>query len=63
MVPTFSTEELKALSARVEPLWDAQMQAGREMQTLQAVRAQLLPALVSGELRVVAAEELVEITA
>lgn len=61
-VPTFSTEELEELSARVEPLWGAQLQAGRELQTLQAVRAKLLPALVSGELRVAAAEELVEAT-
>ncbi|MDA2946269.1 MAG: restriction endonuclease subunit S [Actinomycetota bacterium] len=60
MVPIFSAEELEALSSRVEPLWDAQLQAGRELHTLQAVRAQLLPALVSGELRVAAAEELVE---
>jgi len=60
MVPTFSAEQLEVLSSRVEPLWDAQLQAGRELHTLQAVRAQLLPALVSGELRVAAAEELVE---
>jgi len=60
MVPTFSADELQVLSSRVEPLWDAQLQAGREMHTLQAVRAQLLPALVSGELRVAAAEEIVE---
>lgn len=60
MVPTFSAEELEVLSSRVEPLWDAQLQAGRELYTLQAVRAQLLPALVSGELRVAAVEELVE---
>lgn len=60
MVPTFSVEGLRVLSARVEPLWEAQLQAGRELHTLQAVRAQLLPALVSGELRVAAAEELVE---
>lgn len=60
MVPTFSTEELEMLSSRVEPLWDAQLQAGREMYTLQTVRAQLLPALVSGELRVAAVEEFVE---
>jgi type I restriction enzyme, S subunit len=60
MVPTFSAEELEVLSARVEPLWDAQLQAGRELHTLQAVREQLLPALVSGELRVAAAGELVE---
>ena len=61
MVPTFSAEELEVLSARVEPLWDAQLQAGRELHTLQAVRAQLLPALVSGEMRVAVAEELVEV--
>ena len=61
LVPTFSAEELEVLSSRVEPLWDAQLQAGRELHTLQAVRAQLLPALVSGELRVAAAEELVEV--
>lgn len=60
MVPTFSAEELEVLSSRVEPLWDAQLQAGRELHTLQEVRAQLLPALVSGELQVAAAEELVE---
>lgn len=60
MVPTFSPEELQALSARVGPLWVAQLQAGRELHTLQAVRAQLLPALVSGALRVAAAEGLVE---
>jgi len=60
MVPTFSAEELGVLSSRVEPLWDAQLQAGCELHTLHAVRAQLLPALVSGELRVAAAEELVE---
>jgi type I restriction enzyme, S subunit len=60
MVPTFSAEELKSLSSRVEPLWDAQLQSGRELHALQAVRAHLLPALVSGELRVAAAEELVE---
>ena len=62
MVPTFSAEELEVLSARVEPLWDAQLQAGRELQTLQAVRAKLLPALVSGELRVTAAEEMMGAT-
>jgi type I restriction enzyme S subunit len=60
MVPTFSAEELEVLSSQVEPLWDAQLQAGRELHALQAVRAQLLPALVSGELRVAAAEQLVE---
>jgi type I restriction enzyme S subunit len=60
MVPTFSAKELEVLSSQVEPLWDAQLQAGRELHALQAVRAQLLPALVSGELRVAAAEELVE---
>jgi len=60
MVPTFSAEELEVLSARVEPLWDAQLQAGRELNALHAVRAQLLPALVSGELRVAAAVELME---
>lgn len=60
MVPTFSAEGLEVLSARVQPLWDAQLQAGRELHALQAVRSQLLPALVSGELRVAAAEELVE---
>ena len=58
MVPTFSSEELSALASRVEPLWEAQLQAGLELQTLLKVRAQLLPALVSGELRVLAAEEM-----
>jgi type I restriction enzyme S subunit len=60
MVPTFSAEELEVLSARVEPLWDAQLQAGRELHTLQTLRSQLLPLLISGELRIAAAEELVE---
>lgn len=58
MVPTFSPEELETLAARVEPLWDAQLRAGRELQAFQAVRTQLLPALVSGELRVAAANEM-----
>lgn len=60
MVPTFSAEELEVLASRVEPLWGAQLQAGRELHALEAVRAQLLPALVSGELRVAEAEKVVE---
>lgn len=60
MVPTFSAEELKELSSRVEPLWDAQRRAGLEIHALQAIRDQLLPDLVSGELRVSAIEELAE---
>jgi type I restriction enzyme S subunit len=60
MVPTFSESQLATLDARVEPLWEAQLQAGSELHTLQSVRSQLLPALVSGDLRVAAAEELVE---
>jgi type I restriction enzyme S subunit len=60
LVPTFTSDELNALSKRVEPLWEAQLQAGRELQTLRAVRDQLLPALISGELQVVETTELVE---
>jgi len=60
MVPTLPSEELTALASRVEPLWEAQLQAGREVQTLRGLRSLLLPALVSGELRVAAAEDMVE---
>ncbi len=60
LVPTFSVGELEALSELVEPLWDAQLQAGRELYTLQAVRDQLLPALLAGELRVAKADDLLE---
>lgn len=52
MVPAFSPSELASLSERVLPLWEAQLRAGRELYALQEARAQLLPALVSGELRV-----------
>lgn len=60
MVPTFSVDELQVLTSRVEPLWEAQLQVGRELQTIRAVRSQLLPSLISGEVRVAAAEELDE---
>lgn len=60
MVPTFSVEELEDLSTRLVPLWDAQLRAGLEIHALQGIRDHLLPALVSGELRVSAAEELAE---
>jgi type I restriction enzyme S subunit len=59
-VPTFSEQELAALTNRVEPLWTAQLKAGRGLHTLQSVRDQLLPALLSGEIRVSLAEEKVE---
>lgn len=60
MVPNFDSAELTALADQVEPLWEAQLQAGREVQTLQRVRSMLLPALVSGELRVAPADEHLE---
>ena len=59
-VPTFSEQELAALTNRVEPLWTAQLKAGRGLHTLQSVRDQLLPALLSGDIRVSLAEEKVE---
>jgi type I restriction enzyme S subunit len=60
MVPNFDSAELTALADQVEPLWEAQLQAGREVQTLRRVRSMLLPALVSGELRVAPADEHLE---
>jgi type I restriction enzyme, S subunit len=51
-VPTFSDAELVELSSRVEPLWEAQLCAGRESQVCQATRDKLLPGLLSRELRV-----------
>jgi type I restriction enzyme S subunit len=60
MVPHFTTNELAALASEVEPLWDAQLRAGVEVEQMMKARDFLLPRLVSGELRVEAAEELVE---
>lgn len=59
-VPKLSAEELAALTQRVQPLWDYQLRMGREVQTLKELRDFLLPRLLSGELRVAAAEEMAE---
>lgn len=59
-VPAFSVSDLADLATRAEPLWDAQLRAGREVQALREAREFLLPRLVSGELRVREAEELAE---
>lgn len=60
-VPQLKDDEIARLSSRAEPLWDAQLRAGREVETLREARDFLLPRLISGELRVRDAEVFAEV--
>ena len=53
-------EALRRFDVTCAPLTDAMERESRELQSLYGMRSFLLPRLVSGELRVAAAEELVE---
>jgi type I restriction enzyme S subunit len=59
-VPVLSAEVIAPLTARVEAIAAQQDRSLIDLHHLQEMRAFLLPRLVSGELRVAAAEELVE---
>ena len=60
MVPTLSPYELETLTQVVQPAWDHQLAIQKQRSALEELRGFLLPRLVSGELRVREAEELVQ---
>lgn len=61
-VPVLAPEELEELRQKVEPMWDYQLAIGRQLVALEGLRDFLLSRLVTGELRVPAADDLVGIS-
>jgi len=51
-VPALATDEVSKVAQVVEPIWEHQLHAGRQLRALQELRAFLLPRLVSGDLAV-----------
>lgn len=59
-VPLFGEGELAALSTRVQPLWDYQLRVGREIESLKELKTFVMPRLLSAELSVMSAADIVE---
>jgi type I restriction enzyme S subunit len=57
MVPDLSEESIKNLAKNVLPLWNYQLQIGREIEKLFDMRNFILPKLISGEVKILENEQ------